>query len=187
MKNKTLTKSEQRIESLYNIAITEWNKLSKPEKHKLYLARTRNERRDYQKAYHDKTYKANEDYREKTKLRQRKNKAELRAKNPDVLRDRNYKYLYGISLDIYNNMLKKQNYGCWICERSSPTRRLAVDHRHVPNYKKLPPDLKRKEVRGLLCTYHNRLIGRIEHSKDCRKTLEKINAYFAEFKMKGEE
>lgn len=38
--------------------------------------------------------------------------------------------VYGISLDEYNQKLKKQNGGCWICGRPPKKVRLAVDHNH---------------------------------------------------------
>ncbi len=77
------------------------------------------------------------------------------------------KYLlkkYGISLDQYNEILKKQNNACAICkrDRSNFKNNLAVDHDH-----------KTGEVRGLLCFYDNkRFVGR--HTKD---TVRKLIAY----------
>lgn len=70
----------------------------------------------------------------------------------DKTRDGYYRRTYGISLDQYNSLRKKQKYSCFICRRHEKefSRRLAVDHNH-----------KTGEVRGLLCTYCNKfVIGR---------------------------
>jgi len=47
---------------------------------------------------------------------------------------------YGMTLDDYDEMLKKQNGGCAICGREPSKRRLHVDHCHETGF-----------VRGLLC------------------------------------
>jgi len=75
---------------------------------------------------------------------------------------RNYRYLkmYGISLDAYNELLQKQHGVCGICKqpeiaidnRTNQPRNLAVDHCHATG-----------QVRGLLCTNCNNMLGR---SKD---------------------
>lgn len=54
---------------------------------------------------------------------------------------------YGITLDDYNSLLRKQHNACYICLRSSSVfkRGLAVDHDH-----------KTGSIRGLLCPWCNR-------------------------------
>jgi hypothetical protein len=37
---------------------------------------------------------------------------------------------YGISLEEYNEMLSKNNGGCWICGKKPTSKRLHVDHDH---------------------------------------------------------
>ena len=63
-------------------------------------------------------------------------------------RERAYhlKHAYGITVDEYNKMLKRQNYKCAICGKpqSACNRNLDVDHNH-----------RTKFVRGLLCQYCN--------------------------------
>jgi hypothetical protein len=55
---------------------------------------------------------------------------------------------YNITLEEYNNMLKKQNNKCLICNRET---KLVVDHDH-----------KTKKIRGLLCNMCNGILGMFE-------------------------
>lgn len=63
------------------------------------------------------------------------------------------KYRYGITIEVYNELLNKQNNCCWICQRPANhfKRSLGVDHLHRPPF----------TIRGLLCHHCNtQLIGR---------------------------
>lgn len=78
----------------------------------------------------------------------------------------NLKRLYGISLDQYNEMLKKQHGCCAICDRHRDEfdRHFSVDHNHVTG-----------EIRGLLCTYCNhRVVGRHRDGALLRKVADYI-------------
>ena len=60
---------------------------------------------------------------------------------------------YGISHQMYSELLKKQDYRCAICQSKDPLNtfqsdKFCVDHCH-----------KTGEVRGLLCNHCNRGIG----------------------------
>lgn len=72
---------------------------------------------------------------------------------PNPSRDRNsfLKRNYGITLEEYNGLLKKQNGGCAICGAKPKTRSLNVDHNH-----------KTMWVRGLLCHLCNRALGQLK-------------------------
>lgn len=63
-------------------------------------------------------------------------------------RNSRFLFLYGITLEDYNQMFAKQNGTCAICHTPPEHRRLAVDHDHMTG-----------EVRGLLCSRCNRLLG----------------------------
>jgi Recombination endonuclease VII len=52
-------------------------------------------------------------------------------------RDKYLKRKYGISLEEYNKLLKKQNGRCAICKSLPKTRSLAVDHNHKFKYIKI--------------------------------------------------
>jgi len=73
-------------------------------------------------------------------------------------RDAYLKRKYGISADDYAELLDRQAGVCFICGSRPKTRNLHVDHLHLPGYKKLTPEQKRKCVRGLLCFQCNKLL-----------------------------
>ena len=64
---------------------------------------------------------------------------------------------YGITLEIYEEMLEDQHYGCKICgkDKEKNGKNLAVDHCHTTG-----------KVRGLLCDKCNRGLGFFEEDKD---------------------
>lgn len=73
----------------------------------------------------------------------------------------NLKRKYGINLEKYNQLLKKQNNCCAICDKHKDEFKinLAVDHNHITG-----------EIRGLLCSYCNRyVIGRHRDGNLLRK------------------
>jgi len=68
---------------------------------------------------------------------------------------------YGITIEEYDVMLKRQNYVCAICQNKCSTgKRLAVDHDHDT-----------KKVRGLLCRKCNRGLGHFRSVEDLRKAI----------------
>lgn len=87
-------------------------------------------------------------------------------------RNRHYKSTYGISLDEYVALKKKQRGVCAICKRNdrfgNRPPRLHLDHSH-----------KNGKVRGLLC--HTCNIG-IAYFKDNPKRLKSAAAYLMKYK-----
>jgi hypothetical protein len=78
-------------------------------------------------------------------------------------RNRKLKSIYGIDLEQYNNILKRQNNSCAICKRKDSGRKdkdnFAVDHCHSTN-----------KVRGLLCMECNTAIGKFKDNVDFLKS-----------------
>jgi hypothetical protein len=115
------------------------------------------------------------------RLRKRRKQSKEDIKNKRLLST------YGISLSLYKCLLDIQKNKCAICGNAPKNMSLNVDHRHVPKYKKLPPEEKKTEVRGLLCFRCNKfLVGAVESYKNARQVLGKLNAYFEAHKMKGD-
>ena|SRR5579859_2997989 len=104
------------------------------------------------------------------KLCEHKEIYEWRKKNPDIqaeiTRRCRLKRIYGITPEQYDELLKKQNGRCAICDRheSEFKVRLAIDHNHATG-----------EIRGLTCTYCNhRVIGRHKDGKILRRLADYI-------------
>lgn len=73
----------------------------------------------------------------------------------------------------------KQGGKCAICGNSPTTGRLCIDHQHgIKGYKKLPPEIRRKYTRGLLCWTCNRLIvGRGVTLERLQKAVQYIQGF----------
>jgi len=59
---------------------------------------------------------------------------------------------YGITIEQYEEMFRKQRGLCAICKKPEDKFRLAVDHNHITG-----------KVRGLLCHNCNPAIGKFNH------------------------
>lgn len=62
---------------------------------------------------------------------------------------------YNMTVEMYNQLLQKQNGGCAICGRKPKTKPLNVDHCH-----------KTGKIRGLLCPPCNRSLGILGDNED---------------------
>lgn len=72
---------------------------------------------------------------------------------------------HGITIAEYDELFEKQQGNCAICGLPEITRRLSIDHNH-----------KTGEVRSLLCTHCNFVVGAIE-SDIFQKAVEYVNKY----------
>lgn len=83
---------------------------------------------------------------------------------------------YGLSEEEWKAILDSQGSVCFICKKYPKTGRLCVDHEHVKGWKKMPPEERKKYVRGLLDWFCNHYyLGRgitIEKAKNVVKYLE---------------
>jgi hypothetical protein len=80
-------------------------------------------------------------------------------KYPDVLRPvLSTVQKYGLTLEDWERMLDEQGGVCAVCQKVPKTGRLVVDHVHRRGYKLLPPEDRRKWVRGLCCTVCNHFV-----------------------------
>ena len=90
------------------------------------------------------------DYRERKRAINRDYYKDLYKNHKDQAKNHDLKVKYGISVEEYHNLLEMQSNGCAICGKTERENRRAldVDHNHSTG-----------EVRGLLCSIHNRGIG----------------------------
>jgi hypothetical protein len=66
---------------------------------------------------------------------------------------------YGIDASEWLYIFESQGWMCPICKKKPKTgspSEFNIDHIHVRNYDKLPPEERRKYVRGILCQWCNR-------------------------------
>jgi hypothetical protein len=123
---------------------------------------------NYQK-YKVRINAANKVYADKNRDRINTYAKEYRAKNKDKQKNYDLVKLYGITANDYDDLLKKQNGVCAICEKPETAVirnkrvRLAVDHDHTKGI-----------IRGLLCMMCNHGIGRF---KDDIKILQRAIDY----------
>jgi len=106
-----------------------------------------------QKLYENNRYKNNSEYRERKKAWCRK--SQQKGYCPRKERKRKLKQNFNLTVEQYQEMLKKQNGVCAICKQpekskhqNGKVRQLAVDHNH-----------KTGKVRGLLCGNCNQRLG----------------------------
>lgn len=80
--------------------------------------------------------------------------------NPAQYRELNLKYRFGITTEIYNNILEKQDNSCAICKKHKDNFNyfLVVDHCH-----------KTGNIRGILCRKCNLGIGHLNDNIDILK------------------
>jgi hypothetical protein len=80
-----------------------------------------------------------------------------KLKNPRAEKNRQLKYTYGITIDVFDEILKRQNNKCAICNKEFlEDIRIYVDHEHIENGK----------VRGLLCLQCNTGLGNFQDNTD---------------------
>lgn len=108
------------------------------------------------------------------------------AKTKEQIKDKRLRDTYGITYEEWQQMLKDQNNVCWMCKVMPNNGILCVDHLHQKGFKKMPPEEKRKYVRGLLCFSCNTGFARIERRKNPRQLLENVVEYFKIYPLKGD-
>jgi Recombination endonuclease VII len=89
-----------------------------------------------------------------------------REKPRRARRANHLKSTYGITLDEYDQMLKTQGGGCFICYAPPGRRALNIDHCHSSG-----------KVRALLCDHCNMALGQVRENMD---TLKAMIAYIEE-------
>jgi len=134
---------------------------------RIYSGTKKERRQQADKKYwqSDKGKVVNKKYRrtEKGKIaHRRETKKYLQTEKGKVTKRKHaLKQNYGITLEQYDEMFKKQNGICAICKKINlDGHRLSVDHNHTTG-----------KVRSLLCNRCNFLVGAIENNKDLIKQV----------------
>lgn len=105
---------------------------------------------------------------EKFRARSRRAGERHRQLNGESVANSRLVYRYGVSVEVYAEMLSQQNGVCAICSKPpSPKRRLGVDHNHTTGF-----------VRALLCQNCNAGIGMFDENPDI---IAKVLGYLSAF------
>lgn len=80
---------------------------------------------------------------------------------------------YGLTQLDWLRLLEAQGWACAVCRRSKGVT-MNTDHEHVKGWAKLPPEQKRRFVRGVLCTHCN---YRVVHSNLTASEAARIATY----------
>ena len=87
---------------------------------------------------------------------------------------------YGLTIGEWMTMWHKHNGNCHVCLK--PSKRLNIEHEHVKGWKKMPPDERKKYVRGLACYIcNNRILTKgvtLERLRNAVKYLEEYESKF---------
>lgn len=62
---------------------------------------------------------------------------------------------YGLTRKEWVAIARRQGWVCFVCRKLPQNGRLCTDHEHVKGWKKMPPDERKRHVRGLLCFWCN--------------------------------
>lgn len=62
--------------------------------------------------------------------------------------------IYGLDARLWLEMFQSQEWKCPVCLRSSS--HWNIDHQHVIGWKRMPPEVRRTYVRGILCWLCNK-------------------------------
>jgi hypothetical protein len=85
---------------------------------------------------------------------------------------------YGITEAHWLGLLASQGGVCPICARVPPSGKMAVDHEHVPKWKRLAPAERARFVRGVVCVWCNRWA--LHYSMSAVKA-KRVAAYLADY------
>jgi len=87
---------------------------------------------------------------------------------------------YGLTAAGWLRLLKAQGWKCPVCHKTGAGVKWNTDHDHVPGWKNMPPEERRRYVRGVLCAYcnHRRVNSRMS-ALEARRIANYLEAYEA--------
>jgi cAMP phosphodiesterase len=150
------------------------NRLKQLEASRKWKAKNKEKVAEYQKKWRsnnkERIKEYMKDWRESNQDNIQEYNSRWKEENSDYFVDKHLKYKYGISIEKYTEMLKKQDFKCAICkvhESEAVRKKLFVDHCHKSN-----------EIRSLLCLNCNTAIG---HAKEDTTILQSMIDYLKDF------
>ena len=65
---------------------------------------------------------------------------------------------YGLTLETWQHIAARQGWACGVCHKKPKNKRLVVDHVHISGWRRMPPEVRRRYVRGLCCMSCNHFV-----------------------------
>jgi hypothetical protein len=85
---------------------------------------------------------------------------------------------YGITEEDWRAILDRQGGGCGVCGLVPESGTLHIEHEHVRGWKKMPPEYRKRFVRGLCCfTCNTRWVGRGATPQKLRAAAKYLEEY----------
>ena len=85
---------------------------------------------------------------------------------------------YGLDMLLWLRILEGQGWACGVCGNMPPSGKLVTDHEHVKGWAKLPPEERRRYVRGLVCWIANHYwLGRGMDDRRAQGVVDYLKAY----------
>ena len=85
---------------------------------------------------------------------------------------------YGITEEDWRAILDRQGGGCGVCGLVPESGTLHIEHEHVRGWKKMPPENRKRFVRGLCCfTCNTRWVGRGATPQKLRAAAQYLEEY----------
>jgi hypothetical protein len=92
---------------------------------------------------------------------------------------------YGLSLDDWTAILDRQGWCCAICKKVPSTGRTIIEHEHCKGWKRMPPDQRKRYVRGVTCwTCNTQYLGRGITIEKARNVVAFLEAHGRRFSGK---
>lgn len=133
---------------------------------------------EHYKKHKEEINKKNAEYKETHRKERAKYEAMYSQAHREKIAEYKIKMRYGLTLKLYQEILKNQGNRCAVCGSESPGSkkyiRFCVDHEHVPGYEEMLPEDKIRYFRGLLCRCCNPML---KEGLDNRQNFQKYISY----------
>ena len=87
---------------------------------------------------------------------------------------------YGITVDEWLALLHNQGWCCPVCRKHKGVQ-WTTDHEHVRGWKAMPPEQRRRYVRGILCRHCN---WKVVHSRLTAEQARRIATYLEAYEAR---
>lgn len=88
---------------------------------------------------------------------------------------------YNLTADEWMALAEAQGFVCPICAKEPKKGHFVIDHEHRPKWKKMPPEERKRCIRGLVCRFCNKWnLNFVTTVTRTRRVLAYLEAYEAQ-------